>query len=243
MGSSVTFAPKGTVSAFTAPQVDAWIVRDVACFNDFLAIYDEKSAAALDHHVLSSLDNYDQADYTSGHAMGKYDLDPENEGASPDVKFADTYRRFMQHVGTASFEALAGRLTWQDKDEAANLIALNTDPNQCLDALIVMQIVPVKLPEDALSAFPNGYFTDDLTPFENYALAAYLRTTYDYKLIAIGASYLCFLRANVLDGADLDALSTDIGRLYADGDGALSVKDLAQALMGKRYLILSYVNI
>lgn len=242
----VTFAAAGTLHAFDTPNCDAWVIENCTSFDDFIAIYDEKSATCPDHHILSSFDDYNQACYTSGHAMQKYDLDPpcdENiKALSSREKYDATFAKFMGQTGTISFANLRGRLRdfKTNDEEQLSLLEVTTNPDFCLDAQIVMQIVPVSMPEDALSVFPNGYFQSDLTPFENHALAAHLREHHNLKLIAIGASYLCFLRDAVLTEADAISLARDIAALGDGTDATFSLQTLAAAIVGKRHLILPY---
>jgi hypothetical protein len=244
MATSVTFAPAGTLQAFDTPLCDAWVVRDVPTFDGFIAIYDEKATAApAGHHVFSSFDWYDQACYTSGHARGKYELDPDDDIEGPEAKFAASHKLFMAQTGDTDFEGLAQRLLWPDGDEESpSLEDLNTNPDQCLDAYMVMQIVPVAVAEDALSAFPNGYFSDDLTPFEVHALAAHFRTHYGFRLIAIGAACLCLLRDVALTSVEAMAVASDVFALHEPPQDGQTADGLAAILTAKRHLILSYVD-
>jgi hypothetical protein len=243
MATKLTFAPKGTLSAFASANCDAWVIENVSSFDDFLELYDEKSAAFPDHRLFSSFDWYDQACYTSGHAMGKYDLDPPDDIDLPDAKYTATHERFMALTGKLGFNDLAGRLLWSDGDEESpSLLDINANPSQCLDDKIVMQIVPVALPEDGLSSFPNGYFTDDLTPFENHALGAHFRQEHGLKLIAIGASYMCFVRDEILSLGAARLVVADIMTLHEPTDEPELARQLTAILTGKRYLILSYAD-
>jgi hypothetical protein len=242
---TITFAPAGTLKAFDTPNCDAWVIEGGTTFADFIAVYDEKSAAHPKHHILSSFDDYGQACYTSGHAMQKYDLDPpyeeEAEPLSSAEQFAIIQAKFQAHLGKVTFADLAGSLTWcdDDDDDQLSLLTLNTQPDLCLDTETVMQIVPVSAPEDAFAAFPNGYFTSDLTPFENHTLAAHLRTHHGYKVIAIGAAYLCFLRDEAAVGSSVARLCEDLVKLYKQVPPA-SLAAFAASLIGKRYLVLTY---
>jgi hypothetical protein len=244
MATRITFAPAGTLRAFDVPSCDAWVVRDVATFGDFIAIYDGKAAAApASHHVFSSFDFYDQACYSSGHARGKYELDPDDSIKGTEAKFAASHELFMAQAGHVHFEGLAQRLLWRDDDEESpRLEDLNFYPEHCLDAYMVMQIVPVANAEDALSAFPNGYFSDDLTPFEIHALAGHFRAQYGYRLIAIGAACLCFLRDAALTSIEAMAVARDIFVLHEPPQDGQTAAGLAAILTGKRYFILVYVG-
>jgi hypothetical protein len=243
MATNITFAPKGTLSSFDTVNCDAWVIENIASIDDFIALYDEKSQACPGHHLFASFDWYDQACYTSGHAMGKYDLDPPDDIELPDAKYTATHNRFMALTGKLGFDDLAGRLVWsQDDEESPSLLDINANPGQCLDAKIVMQIVPVNLPEDGISTFPNGYFCDDLTPFESHALGAHFRQAHGLKLIAMGASYMCFLRDEILSMDAAALVVADIMTLHEPTDELDLVGQLATILTGKRYLILSYAD-
>jgi hypothetical protein len=244
---TVTFAPAGTLQAFDTPNCDAWVIEGAISFDHFIAIYDEKAAAHAGHHILSSFDDYGQACYTSGHAMQKNDLDPPYvEGGtelSSTEKFAAIYAKFMAKTGSVTFADLAGRLSCSDNHDHISVADLNSDPDQCLDARIVMQIVPVTVPEDSLAAFPNGYFVDDLQLFENYVLAKHMRLHHACKLIAIGASHLCFLRSEPFDVDSAIAAAIEITTLYQTSDPANYSSELALSMLGTRYLILTYADL
>jgi hypothetical protein len=252
---TVTFAPVGTWQAFDVPNCDAWVVRGIMSFDDFIAFYDRTAAANPNYQVLSTFDDYIQACYTSGHAMGKYDLDPpddvEAEPQPSRKRFDIIHAKFMALTGKATFSQLAGRLTWGPRQEnvpselqetSLNHLELNARPEACLDETLVLQIVPVGVPEDALSAFPSGYFVVDLTPFENHALAAHLRHEHGYKLVAIGASYMCFLRDQAADARTANAVATDVATLFRGTNQQQVEADLENVLLGKRHLILCYVD-
>jgi hypothetical protein len=244
MATKVSFAPKGTLSEFDTPNCDAWVIENVDSFESFVSLYDQKSAASPDHHLFASFDSYDQACYTSGHAMGKYDLDRFDDSDLPEVKYKATHDRFMGLTGKVGFGDLAGRLSWSEGDEESpSLLDINANPSQCLDARIIMQIVPVAVAEDALSAFPNGYFTDDLTPFENHALGAHFRQQHGLKLIAIGASFLCFLRDEIFTSHEASLVVADIMALHEPSDKPDLAGQLAAILTAKRHLILSYADL
>jgi hypothetical protein len=242
----VTFAPKDTLHAFDTPNCDAWVIENAPDFDAFVAVYEEKSAlAGPDFCLFSSFDDYDQACYTSGHAMEKYQLDPLYEDDPPepscDAKFQAIFKKFKSLTEQSNFCDLAGKLIgYNDLKAIAFLTKINKDPSLCFDTEMVMQIVPVGNPEDAMAAFPNGYFTDDLTPFENHTLAKHLREKHGYSLIAIGAQYMCFYRREPATKIIATETVTSVATLFEAKVGEQLAEKLGAALIGQQHLILPF---
>jgi hypothetical protein len=242
----VSFAQKGTLKAFTTPNCDAWVIEDATDFNAFLKFFEEQSAqVGTDFCLLSSFDNYEQACYTSGHAMNAYELDPPYEDEEPDLtcdeKFDVTLEAFLSQTQEIVFDELSGKLEGYNCARGTGfLAAINSDPSRCLDRKMVMQIVPVQKAEDSLAAFPNGYFTDDLSPFDIHALAKRLRDMHDYKLIAIGAQFMCYYRQDAATEVGATQLLRDIASLFDGVVGEWLASTLVQTLRGKHHLILPY---
>jgi hypothetical protein len=247
MSMKVTFGPKGTLHAFDLPNCDAWVIENAPDFDEFLRVYEEKSAlAGADFCLFSSFDDYDQACYTSGHAMGKYDLDPPYDDEQPELScdemFQFTLKAFRAQTLETKLQDLKGKLeSYQGEAGFEFLKKINTNPTICIDKKMVMQIVPVQKAEDALAAFPNGYFTDDLTPFENHALAKHLREKHDYKLIAIGAQFMCYYRREPATKIVATDTLRSILPLFNSMVDAWPADQVVDTLLGKQHLVLPYV--
>lgn len=109
-----------------------------------------------------------------------------------------------------------------------------------MDQHILVKIVPVSKSYEAICGFPNGYFSSDLNPFENYAVAKHLHDKYGYEFFGIGASLLGFIRNHPLEEQEAAALVTDLIALY-NSDASIydSMLDLVK---GSKYLILKYID-
>jgi hypothetical protein len=188
-----------------------------------------------DSRILLTLDNLGQAQYTSMHSKGSHDLD-ETEGydlsSLDEICFEDG-----EHVGYLSskseffirlgnFEKLCKESSleqiFQEKNLLLNdeslseLISAQENWVSILDDSIYAFRAIVNTAEDSLAAFPNGYFSSDLNPFENHALCRHLRENYGYSLIGIGASYLALIRETQLSPTQTSGLTELFLKLYGE---------------------------
>ncbi|MEP3346406.1 MAG: hypothetical protein ABJN34_15245 [Litoreibacter sp.] len=204
------------------------------------------------HRALATLDDLGQALYTSGHAIVSHDLD-RVEGHDLSNLPSDVFED-GDHVGYFSTpeefalraenfrserqtQPVSGKtLDWVDANTGASLDQVNASPETLLDQVSVIMAVPVERACDAIAAFPNGYFSCDLSPFEMYALCEKMEEV-GYDLFAIGASYLAF---EARDGAGSGAggMSEILTSLYVGPD----LDALISSLEMQSYVILRYTE-
>ncbi|OWW23322.1 hypothetical protein B4Q04_20990 [Zobellia sp. OII3] len=182
--------------------------------------------------VLLTLDDLGQAEYTCGHSTMTHNLDEtENYDLSmvDPVAFEDG-----EHIGYLStpseffirknnFDKLVKGVAYSsvlqkglslDDEELERLVDANTNPYAWIDEYVIAKIVPVEKSYEAICAFPNGYFSCDLNPFENYVLAKRLYDKYGYELFGIGASLLGFVKNEKLQEKEYRGLVADLSELY-----------------------------
>jgi hypothetical protein len=239
---------------------DSFALTGVASFEQLMQAVDEYATKFPGHHMLVSLDDLGQAQYTSGHACHTHDLDDTQghdlSALDPAAFENGEHRGYLStpsefFIRAANFEAKARGVDFAkacargltiDDDELAELVRIHEDPSEVLEQEAILWAVPLQDPALALCAFPNGYFTCDLDPFENHALARHLQTHYGYQLFGIGACCIGFRRAAPLDAQAAQALGQDIARLYnCSGDRAVSCsRQLAAIVQSRPYLFLKY---
>lgn len=195
------------------------LVEQIGSFDELLVLIDELGAMHPDERVLISLDQLHQAGYTSMHATNTHGLDDREgydlSGVDPAAsEFFVLEANFRKLCGAASFDDACARGLTMNDQEMSILERINDDPALILDAEVVVRRVPVRESSMVISALPNGYFTDDLDPFENYALAEHLRLHYGYRLFGMGASSIAFRREQPLDAEMAARLGDDLARLY-----------------------------
>lgn len=203
--------------------------------------------------VLASLDDLQQALYTSGHCVDAHGLD-ETEGhdlsyMSPDRfdegGFADSLRLPEDFpIRLANFQAglkqapvREGKQAWVDPNTELPIHDVNEDPDVVTSDFGIIQAVSVARAVDMIAAFPNGYFAGDLTPFDLHRLATELEPL-GYQLIAIGAAYVAFWAEAELDDTQVAHRSVILADLYEAPD----IDRLNLMLTGERHLILRYTG-
>lgn len=244
---------------------DGVIAERLPNFATLVQIYRDLQAQHPAKRVLATLDDPGQAAYTSGHAIDKHALDetqghdlsalgPEcfEDGAhrgylTTPAEFPIRLANLKARAANTSFADCRGVLPWEGDDDEAPACpdAVMRDPDAALRMAwldeVHFQFVPVTAAADALAAIPNGYFTTDLTPMQNYAMAQHLADKHALALFGVGASYLGFVCDKALPPNAAVALAQDLVSLYCDapGDGT---QRLADALSGKDWLLLRYTE-
>ncbi|MDQ0034425.1 hypothetical protein J2W30_002180 [Variovorax boronicumulans] len=220
---------------------------------------------AADHpgcKPLFTLDDFGQARYTSGHARMNLELDDTTghdlSGLPPEcfengkhlgylstkAEFGICLHNFKKLIASASFaEACAHGLTLND-ESLQEWIGYQNDPVSLLDQPLSALIVPVAHAHEALAAFPNGYFSCDLDPEANCAVARHLSSVHGYELIGVGAAYLGFLRSSAPDASEASAIAADLCALYnaRDNNRRALADAFAQGIAGRTYLWVRYVE-
>ena len=92
----------------------------------------------------------------------------------------------------------------------------------------------------AIAGFPNGYFSSDLNPFENYALAKLLFEKYGYELFGIGASLIGFLNDSFLEDHQVKELIADLAKLYDTPEEIFD--NLSKIIKINKHLFIKYTE-
>lgn len=227
---------------------DGVTAHNVASLADLLALHAQMQAKLPDFRILSTLDDLDQACYTSGHAVDANELDSLDDSEDdldslPD--FAARLSKLTTLASDVSLDGIAGRLPWATPGEANDLVSANRNPEGALQLArekeIVFQYVPVAWAADAVAAFPNGYFNVDLDPMQNHVLASHLERNYALRLVAIGSRFLAFQRDEPLDQSISRPLAAEMTALYADTPNGAAER-LSDLIIGRTALLLRYTE-
>ncbi|SEC40759.1 hypothetical protein SAMN04490193_2660 [Pseudomonas marginalis] len=241
---------------------DEYGVSGITRFDDLAEAHRRIAELHPGFKPLFSLDDLHQARYTSGHARNNSGMDDASEqdiAALPPecfengeyigypttkAEFAMCFRNFMNLVAFTSFEYACAHGLTLDEQALQEWIAYQNDPVSLLDQPLSALLVPVQQSCEALAAFPNGYFTSDLDPAKNFAVAHHFLLAHGYELMGVGASYIGFIRAEPPDLALANLVAKDICALYNTSDEYLQARHLAvaQAISGRTHLWLRYVE-
>ena len=213
-----------------------------------------------DSTLFATLDWFGQAAYTSHHSVNSNDLDSldgHNLAGLDPAAFEDGEHRgyfttkselpvrksnFLKQAATKEFADVCGRLAWNSESAESDFFEMNSDHGVVLDEDAYVQIVPVDHSYEAIVAFPNGYFTSDLSPFENYAVAKFMCEKHGYTFFGIGASYLGFMRDEPLAGDTAMSLAEDIASLYGETGNQDLTRDIRDCMFGQNILMLRYTE-
>lgn len=239
---------------FSTLLCDGVTAHNLPSFAELLALHARLQAERSGERVLASLDDLDQACYTSGHCTDVHQLDGVEEDHSDDEEvwddpdqpvFADRLARLRQLAQGVDVAQAAGLLDWDSPDDAYDPVTVNQDPEAALlisrERQVLFQFVPVASAADAIAAFPNGYFRSDLNPMQNHAWARHLESKYGLALFGIGSRFLGFRRAWALDAGEAGALAAKIAAFYR-GTPPAAAAELARLLTGRDWLLLRYTE-
>lgn len=241
---------------------DEYRLSDVSSLADLAAAYRRIAADHPGFRPLFSLDDFPQARYTSGHARMSLDLDSTTgfditglpaecfkDGEylgylSTKAEFAICLHNFRKLTAAVSFDDACAHGLTLDDEGLQEWIGYQNDPVSLLDQPLSALVVPVEHPHEALAAFPNGYFSCDLGPALNFAVARHLSSAHGYELMGVGASYLGFLRATPPDVQTVNAVAADLCALYnTDDENRQALADaVTQAIAGRTHLWVRYVE-
>ncbi|WP_256679407.1 hypothetical protein [Pseudomonas sp. Fl4BN1] len=241
---------------------DEYRVSAISSLEDLLEAYRTIAANHPGFRPLLSLDDLPQARYTSGHARNNLGLDDASEQEiaglpaecfedgeylgypTTKAEFAILYRNFVEQAAATSFaDACAHGLTL-DEHALQEWIDYQDNPVSLLDQPLSALLVPVEHSCEALAAFPNGYFTSDLGPAQNFAVARHFALSHGYELMGVGASYLGFLRAEPPGLSVANAVATDFCALYntLEEHRETLVSVVTKAIAARTHLWLRYVE-
>lgn len=235
-------------------------ISGIDTFSELLALYQAKCEKHFDNKILITLDDPHQAEYTSFHSMSSNEICAAEDHVLEELvpganKLNDPYehltiksrfiireKNFKNNIKTFQDACDVGlTLDYSDWD-LLRFNEINTDPFSIIDKNIFLLPVPVEHSYEMFYALPNGYFSDDMPPFENFALIKRLELLYKYKLFGIGASFLAFIREEPLENDMAELIANDIIVLYNDKDNIMLKNSIRQCIKNKSILILKYTE-
>jgi hypothetical protein len=253
---------KGLLPEFTGHEIicDEYRGTEIESVIDIFETLTALKNEFADHSVLATLDDLGQAQYTSMHATMSHDLD-ETEGydlssvdpvafengehigyLSTKSEFFIREKNFLSKAGSIDFLSVCNEGLTIDDDEMDVLEKIHSAPLDYIDSEILIKVVPVQSSALAISAFPNGYFSCDLNPFDNYALAKHLEQNYGYELFGLGASLIGFRLKKPLDTALSMGIAKDLAKLYNRENDTSVIDRFSKLTQKNNYLFLKYVE-
>lgn len=233
-------------------------IHDLSDFDELFSEVKNLESTNPEFRYLITLDDFGQASYTSMHSKMFNSLDNgewlseesideswfEDEYLREDLSFEQRFyiRRlgFKHGLASTKFEDIFDKLIYLDEDSRKETIEGNQDPISLVDKEIYLLKVQVEFCYQSIYAFPNGYFSSDLSPFENYHLAKYLEENYGYGLFGIGASYLLFKKQRKLNDSSVEQLVDFLAKLYIEDEDVNLLEFFKEQILTKEHLLIRY---
>jgi hypothetical protein len=237
---------------------ESYLIQGCDSFDKLIEVYQEFKLNNPNKSILVTLDNLGQAEYTSTHAIAFNDLDNIEGYDLSDVdssafengehigylstpsEFFIQKENFLKQTIEVDFSEACNRGLSIDSTELLTLKKVNTSPIDYIDKQIIVKVVPVKNSYEAIAGFPNGYFSSDLNPFENYALAKLLFEKYGYELFGIGASLIGFVSNRFLEDNQAKELIADLAKLYDTPEEIFD--NLSKIIKNNKLLFIKYTE-
>lgn len=246
---------------------DEQIDLDVHQFNHYADIVEIQSWAELlecycslkqevyPKKVFLVLDDRAQAEYTSMHAVEDERLyvdfsddlkgievdDPRWEQTYQNVCVPKQLQHYLQQLNDPAqqqrFESLAEKMQHYDENDLEALLYFNQDLLISTHTEIMVKVAAVETEALKLAMLPNGYFSCDFDPFENYALIQKMQP-YGFEFIGLGAALLGWIKTADFKAEKIEDLIQDLALIYPLDT---SHQQQLEALILKHdYLILPY---
>lgn len=212
---------------------DRYRVRSVTSSRELIETYRALKSRQPTVSFLFTLDDLGQACYTSMHAKTFYDLDEvegfdlsqlgpecfeEGEHKGYLTSKAELFIReanYLRGLQGTSLEDVSSKQISPYARSIDDFVSANENIATVLDEEVYVLAVERPHGYQALYAFPNGYFSCDLNPFETFVLARHMEEHFGYVLVGIGASRLAFLASQKLEASEVRHLLQFLRQVYA----------------------------
>lgn len=253
-------------SAFVQLLCEGYQLEGNFTLNDICQHIRELRSKHPSNILLATLDDYEQSAYTCGHSIDSHDLDSiishdlsklpatvfeEYQGKVEHIghltltdEFPIRYNNFMKEAEQIDIANIRNSLEWDMIGDSKSIMTSDHVEFLPLENNSFIQIVPVKQSPEAIAAYPNGYFEDDLNPFQNYILSKQILDRFGFDLFGIGATYLGFMRDKMISKNEASQIGLFLEDIYFGYEGNKPLHNIiANQLEGKREFYIAYAQI
>lgn len=230
-------------------------IVEIQSWAELLECYRSLKQDVYPKKVFLVLDDAAQAKYTSMHAVEDERLyvdfsedlkgievdDPRWEQSYQNVCVPKQLQHYLQQLKDPAqqqrFESLAEKMQHYDESDLEALLYFNQHLLISLDSVIEVKVADIETEALKLAMLPNGYFSCDFDPFENYALIQRMQH-YGFEFIGLGAALLGWVKTPEFNAEKMEDLIQDLALIYPlDSAHQKAMKDL---ILKNNYLILPY---
>jgi len=206
-------------------------IVEIQSWTELLECYRSLKEDVYPKKVFLVLDDRAQAEYTSMHAVEDDRLyvdfsddlkgievdDPRWEQSYQNVCVPKQLQHYLQQLNDPTqqqrFESLAEKMQHYDQSDLEALIYFNQQLLISRNTEMMVKVATVETEALKLAMLPNGYFSCDFDPFENYALIQKMQH-YGFEFIGLGAALLGWIKTSDFNAEKMDDLMQDIALIY-----------------------------
>lgn len=230
-------------------------IVDIQNWDELLECYFSIKKDVAAKKVFLVLDDRSQAEYTSMHAVEDERLyvdygddlkdidvnDPKWELTYQNVCMPKQLQHYIQQLSNienqCEIESLFKKMQHYDEHDLQAVIYLNQDFAPSMDTEIVVKVAEIETESLKIAMMPNGYFTCDFDPFENFAIIQRMQH-YGYEFMGLGAALLGWVKTDEFRAEKIEDLMQDLSVIYPlDSAHQMALKKL---ILKNNYLILPY---
>ncbi|MEB3754265.1 hypothetical protein [Acinetobacter sp. MD2(2019)] len=229
---------------------DYGCITDIKNWVDVLALYKTLKQQLFPKKIFLVLDDLAQAEYTSMHACHDDRLyipehiseqlsDDENEQEYSALALHYYIQQFLAAEHQQHLSDFGQKMQHYDRADFETLMLINKNPLPCLDTDLDVKIADVPSEPLKLAMLPNGYFSCDFDPFENFTIIQFMHS-FGFDFIGLGAALLGFIKTDKchLDANNCEAVMQGLSSIYPFNTAEYAA--FKQLICSQDYLLLPY---
>ncbi|MFT0211684.1 hypothetical protein VQ643_03595 [Pseudomonas sp. F1_0610] len=221
-------------------------IEQFSSIAEIIQTYQQLKAQHPTQAVLLILDDQNQCDYTSWHCIECLELaesEAEVDYADPNypLHLLPAIRHLLQQTDIASqWASMAEKTEHYSAADWKSFLAVNHNPLPTLKKSLLVRMADLPNTAEKLAITPNGYFTCDFNPFENYAIIESLTTEFGYEFLGLGAALLGFIKTERFSNDKAKEVIQRLKQIYPlPEDIAAQMQEL---IIQQDYLFLFYTE-
>lgn len=231
-------------------------VTEIGSWQEVIDSYYTLQQQLAPKRIFLVLDDIGQAEYTSGHAIHANELfscdaeqaideididDPRWNAVYYEQVVPELIAHYAKQFQNRNHKKLMGsfdeKMRLFNKDDSNAIIAVNKNPLAIIDEQIIVKAGEFASESLKFALMPNGYFTCDFDPFENFAIIT-MMDDFGFEFIGLGAAFLGFIKTANCNSDHLTELVVMLTALYhLDVDTQV---ELLRLFLDHNYIILPY---
>lgn len=230
-------------------------ITELKNWQELLDAYVTLKEKVAPKRVFLVLDDVAQAEYTSMHAVEDerlyFDIheylkdvdthDPKFEQIYQNVCLPKELQHYVRQLSDIenqkSFESIAEKMRHYDEQDLEALVYFNQDLSISIDTEIMVKVADIETEVLKLAIMPNGYFSCDFDPFENFAIIQKMQH-YGFEFMGLGAALLGWMKTSDFKEDKIDNLIQDLTLIYPLN--SMYKEKMKALILRNNYLILPY---